>query len=380
LATLAKGLIGFLVPGAVIFGWLLVFNQWHRLRPFYLPSGTFVFLAIAAPWHLLVAQRNPGWAQFYFVHEHWQRFTTTVHSRHEPWWFFVPIVVLGLFPWTGCLWSALCSALAGGWAKRKQNADAWFLATWAGFVFVFFSKSQSKLVPYILPVFPPLALFIGQWLGKVWREEAAPRLRPAAIVFGVTAGVLGIAIAVVLLRPSIIGDRAQLQALRPSGLVAAAALICGAIMVPWNCARGRLRSTLVALAASVGSLYLVLADAHENIARPGTKELALYIKTHAAPQDAVYHYHDYFQDFSFYAERYAGTIASDSELEIALDPAARTSGLFLSEAEFRETWSGPKRLWVIARKKSVGSLFADPSFHCHLLAESRGHLLFSNQP
>jgi len=55
LATLAKGLIGVLLPGAVMFLWLLVFNQWKRLRPLHLPLGGLLFLAIAAPWHLLAA-------------------------------------------------------------------------------------------------------------------------------------------------------------------------------------------------------------------------------------------------------------------------------------------------------------------------------------
>jgi 4-amino-4-deoxy-L-arabinose transferase-like glycosyltransferase len=97
LATLAKGLIGVLLPGAVMFLWLLTLNQWHRLRPLYLPSGGAVFLLVAAPWHVLVAQRNPEWAQFYFVHEHWARFTTPVHGRAEPFWYFVPVLIFGLF-------------------------------------------------------------------------------------------------------------------------------------------------------------------------------------------------------------------------------------------------------------------------------------------
>ncbi len=62
LATLTKGLIGFLLTGAVMFVWLLVFNQWKRLRPLYLPTGVMLFLLIAAPWHFLVAARNPDWA------------------------------------------------------------------------------------------------------------------------------------------------------------------------------------------------------------------------------------------------------------------------------------------------------------------------------
>lgn len=98
LATLTKGLIGFLIPGAVIFTWLLVFNQWRRLRPLYLPTGLPLFLAVAAPWHLIMAWRNPAWAHFYFVHEHFQRYVTSEAHRVQPWWFYIPIVLLGSFP------------------------------------------------------------------------------------------------------------------------------------------------------------------------------------------------------------------------------------------------------------------------------------------
>jgi 4-amino-4-deoxy-L-arabinose transferase-like glycosyltransferase len=121
LATLTKGLIGFLVTGAVMFLWLLVFNQWKRLRPLHLPSGIALFLAIALPWHLLAAQRNPTWAEFYLIHEHFTRFTTTVHGRYEPWWYFIPIVALGIFPWTGFFWNATREALA----DAVEDADAY---------------------------------------------------------------------------------------------------------------------------------------------------------------------------------------------------------------------------------------------------------------
>src|SRR5690606_21411267 len=80
-ATLAKGLIGFLLPGAVMFLWLLVFNQWRRLRPLYLPTGLLLFGLVGVPWHVAIALQNPEWAQFYFVHEHWMRFTSSGHLR-----------------------------------------------------------------------------------------------------------------------------------------------------------------------------------------------------------------------------------------------------------------------------------------------------------
>ncbi|MEO6004006.1 MAG: glycosyltransferase family 39 protein [Opitutus sp.] len=382
LATLAKGLIGFLLPGAIMFFWLVIFNQWRRLRPMYLPTGVLLFLAIAAPWHLLAAQRNPGWAHFYFIREHWERFTTTEHGRYQPWWYFLPVIAVGLFPWAGCVWPALKKALSGGWSQRGRNADAWFFITWALFVFLFFSKSQSKLIPYILPVFPPLAVLIGDWLAEIWRANSARHFRTALWIFSGISVVLGVAVLVVLFKSGLVADEAKLATIRPNGLVAAITLLIGAVLAPALTRNGQLRSGMVALSVSVGAFYIMLGEAQDKIARPGTRELALRVKNEMKPGDRVYHYHDFFHDFTFYAERTVGTVeAPDTELEIWIDPDAQASGRFIDEAEFRRQWEGPRRLWVVARKRTVdGKLFAEGGFRYHLLGETTAHYLFSNQP
>ncbi|HTH49404.1 MAG TPA: hypothetical protein VMB21_17945, partial [Candidatus Limnocylindria bacterium] len=412
LATLAKGLIGFLLPGAVMFLWLLVFNQWHRLRPLYLPTGLLLFLAIAVPWHILVAQRNPQWAHFYFVHEHWQRFTTTVHERTEPWWFFGEVVLLGLFPWTGCLPVALRNSLAGGpgdkpgagiagglrgaWARRKENADAWFLITWAVFIFLFFSKSQSKLIPYILPVFPPLAVLIGRSLADCWLTGEPKTQRWAYRGFGILASALGAAMLIALWKRGVIRDVEQAQALRPAGTLAAVALLGGGFFVPLFFGRREIRRAFVAAAASLSVFYVALGQVQDEIGRAGTKDLAIYVKTHAQPGDRVFHYYEFFHDFTFYAERLVGVVDGVGELEINLDPVAPTSGNYITRAKFLELWAQPQRIFVVARKRHVEAtpdtiaaaqragkpppLFAEPGFHYHLLAEGPGHYLFSNQP
>ena len=91
LATLTKGLMGFLVTGAVMFLWLA------HLQPVEAPpsactcrAGPCCLLAIAAPWHFLSHRRNPGWAHFYLVYEHWERFTNTGHGRTGPFWYLHP--------------------------------------------------------------------------------------------------------------------------------------------------------------------------------------------------------------------------------------------------------------------------------------------------
>ncbi|MEO8196206.1 MAG: glycosyltransferase family 39 protein [Thermoanaerobaculia bacterium] len=380
LATLTKGLIGFLVPGAVMLLWLLLFDQWRRLRPFYLPTGALLFLGVAAPWHLLAAQRNADWARFYFVHEHWERFTTTSHGRFEPWWFFIPIVLGGLFPWTGFLFQSLREALAGGWARRKENSEAWFFALWAAFVFLFFSKSQSKLIPYILPVFPPLALVSGKWLARVIDEDARARLRAGVWVFSVLAATFGLASAYVVLRPETLRHIILTESLRADGLCLALALVTGATVAPWIRRRRSALATVASVAASLVVALLVLAHAQDGLARSGTRNLAATFNAKAQPGDRVFHYSEYFHDFSFYTRREVGLVGRTGELELAIDPAARASGRFIDEAEFRRLWTGPERVWLVTREGRAKRLFSDSSLRYDLVDEDRSLSLYRNRP
>ncbi|ACB74694.1 phospholipid carrier-dependent glycosyltransferase [Opitutus terrae] len=381
LAVLTKGLIGVLLSGLVMFVWLLVFNQWRRLRPLYLPTGIVLFLLIAAPWHLLVAQRNPDWAHFYFVREHWERFTTTTHGRFEPWWYFVPILFVGTFPWMGFLPIAVKRFLAGGWAARKEQADRWYFATWALVIFLFFSKSQSKLIPYILPVLPALAAMLGCYLAELRRNAAArPRLRDGFGLFGLVAVLLGAAFLTVALRPNLVRNVEPIAVLRPYACVLGGVLLLGGVLTGWFAVRRGARAGLGTLLGTVAVMYATLGFAQLHVARPSTRELAEIVTARAQPADRVLHYQDFFHDFTFYAQREVGVIGYHGELEVKEDPRALASGRFIDEAEFRRQWPGPDRLWVVARKRAVGRLFGDPSFRYHLIAETRGHYLFSNQP
>ena len=92
------------------------------------------------------------------------------------------------------------------------------------------------------------------------------------------------------------------------------------------------------------------------------------------------HYHEFFHDFTFYAERLVDVVAFKGELELEEDAAARASGRFIDEPAFRTLWNQSGRIFAVARKKDVRLLFGDATFRYHLLGETRGHYLFSNQP
>ena len=394
LATLAKGLIGFLVTGAVMFLWLLVFDQWKRLRPLYLPRGALLFLAIAAPWHVLAALHNETWVHRYFVYEHFERFLTSAASRPGPWYYFIGILIAGLIPWTGFLWPALRDAARGGpfdgltagelrasWARRKENADAWFLVTWAVFIFFFFSVSKSKLPPYILPIFPALAVLIGAWLARAVEENAVARVRVGLGVFSFLCGALALALCVVVARPELVKmDVAQALVLQPPAFAMAAVLLLGGIFAPGVVKTKGVRPALAGVVATMALFFAALQFAAPAINKPGTKALALFVKAHAQPGDRVLHYHEFFHDFTFYAARTVEVVAFKGELELEEDAAARASGRFMDEAAFRRLWAQPGRVFAVARQQDVKELFADPGFRYHLLDRSPDHYLFSNQP
>ena len=142
LATLSKGVIGAAIPAMVFVAYSITawdWKIWARLR---LLSGSIIYLLITAPWFVIVAHRNPEFLEFFFIHEHLQRFTQDAHSRTGPIYYFVPLLLIGILPWAAQIPGAMVQA----WRERKQEfSSAWLLACWFVVIFVFFSVSRSKI-------------------------------------------------------------------------------------------------------------------------------------------------------------------------------------------------------------------------------------------
>lgn len=184
LAVMTKGLIGIVIPGLAIGGFILFSNNWKILKEARIFTGTLLFLAIAAPWHILMAQEHPEFTDFYFIHEHFTRFLTNEHKRSAPWWFFIAVTMVGAMPWLPALFISkkakvpessgnvisIAPHLRKDESKENKN-DKLFLLLWITLPLLFFSSSHSKLVPYIFPIFPPLFIVIGYKLESVWQNR-----------------------------------------------------------------------------------------------------------------------------------------------------------------------------------------------------------------
>ena len=259
LAVLSKGLIGIVLPAATVALYVIVRRDWGLLRRLELVRGLALFCVITAPWFVAVSMRNPEFAHFFFVQEHFQRFTTTMHHRSHPAWYFIPVLAGGVAPFLFVVAAAWPAALR---PAGPGFSSALFLALWALVVFVFFSASGFKLPGYILPLVPALAV-----LGGAYVARAAPR-RPL-LAQSALITLIGLALAAAAPRLTRIGSERLEQfagAYSAALIVAGLALAAGgayAAMLAW---RARIHGSVATLAVAAFCAALAAIVGHRAYA------------------------------------------------------------------------------------------------------------------
>ena len=155
--TLVKGPIAVVIPGMVIFFYLLFTRKWFLLRRLRIALGAVVYFAIVAPWYLWVEARNPGYLRYFLWEEHFVRYLTPHFGRTKTWYYFLLVLGVGFLPWS----LFIPFAVKKLWNRPLSDVNL-FLGLWVILPFAFFSASSAKLPDYILPIYPALALLIGQ--------------------------------------------------------------------------------------------------------------------------------------------------------------------------------------------------------------------------
>jgi len=175
LALLSKGLIGIVLPGAVVFWYIVLTRQWSLFKEILTNRvGIILFFIVSLPWFIAVCIANRDFFYFFFIQEHFLRYATKMHDRYQPLWFFIPILILGVIPWAGFIPNALKQLFGIRNIKDEGEKRALiFLYLWILIIFIFFSLSSSKLIPYIVPVLPPIAIIFASFLNKMLDNEDA---------------------------------------------------------------------------------------------------------------------------------------------------------------------------------------------------------------
>ncbi|GAB4366528.1 MAG: glycosyltransferase family 39 protein [Deltaproteobacteria bacterium] len=347
LAFLAKGLVGIVFPGAVLLLWLLLARRFREIgRALSLP-GILLFLAVALPWVVLVQRKNPDFLRFFFVHEQFLRYTTTIHHHMEPFWFFLPVVVAGFLPWLAWVPRAV-RAVRSAEEPFLSRDDSVFLLAWTGFILLFFSFSHSKLPTYVAPIFPPLAVLFGRAL-SLWvdREDGTARCR--------TPLLLSILLAAAIVVFPVFGKH-RVDPSAWAWMAAPAALLIllfGAIPLFLR----RLGPDRVIL-----SSFLVLGLFLFSLNRPAGAYLGEYKSIHhladvlrktLRPGDVVAQYGSYRQGLAFYVRRRTVVVDGVGELQFGMERTPDREEYFPDEEGFRRLWESDRRVFAVFKRDAM---------------------------
>jgi len=365
LAVLAKGLIGIILPGGVVFFWMLLTNSWRELKNIYLPTGLLLFLAIAMPWHILVQQANPEFFRFYFIDQQFVRYLTKDEGRYQPIWFYIPIVILGVFPWSGFLYGALKRI------QQKHVLDIFFL-TWAAVIFIFFSLSDSKLVPYVLPCFPPLAILIARFFAE---PESKKDLAIGFNTISIISTLIIIAI-LVALSPKITTNYHVAQ---HWSILVIFCLIINAIFAPWLYRRKGLQFAFIAQLFFSTAFLFSLCAILPYIYMDSIKPMAMQLNTVLKPGDMVATYDYYYQDLPFYLQRTVTIVNWGGELKFG-QAHQNTDNYMIDDPTFWRAWQSQQVVYMMVARDLFANLQKKYPYRFYPFANGKNDLIVVNHP
>lgn len=347
-AFLTKGLIAGVLPLFTLIVYSTLQRDpapWRRLL---LGRGAALFALLCLPWLILIQHRLPQFFQFFFVREHFQRFLTKIEDRYQPWWFFIPILVAGILPWLVPALRSLCADWRGTIARPGFDARR-FAWIWCVVIFVFFSASDSKLLSYILPMFPALALLMAT--SPTVRLNADLRATGAGMTVVGVLLLLGAAFLPRILYETILYDphtAPYFIHIRPALILMGACSLGGGIAA-WRVRPDGIRPTLAVGVAGFATWAGALWAA--AIVAPLYSGSALYAQLPVSLRQGVpvYSVRTYDQSLTFYLRHPVTLVDYRGELDFGqtLEPNRSIASL----ADFAPRWrDSAQALAVIERK------------------------------
>ena len=367
LAVLSKGLIGVVLPGLTLGIYMLWQRDWGVLRRLSLLPGALVILLLCAPWFVLICHLHPEFFDYFFIREHFTRFLEAVDERSKPFGFFLPVVILGLFPWTLLLpWSKT------GWRAIGAGIPAQrFLLVWVSVTFVFFSASHSQLPFYILPLFPALALLLGRVVTVLSLPDLVRRFWLIATL--ATLGATAATVTMFAARTAIPKPELQdaLSGLSLALLLTAVAAIVGTLALRHDHRRTAIH--VLAIAALTG-WQISLVASQPVIDMHSAAPVARLIQPELGPHTEVFTVHAYLRGLAFYLGRPIIVVDEDPD-DLVAGLASRPDGFIADLATFEHRWRTSDDAIALVAGNLVGRLRSEGLPFRELSREATGVII-----
>lgn len=387
LAFLTKGLIGLVFPFMIFGTWIVLLHRWAILKKIHLLAGIILFIALVLPWYTMVQMVNPKFVEYFFITQQITRYlSSTEFNSKTPIWFYVPVILLGFFPWTIFMVQAMSHAIKHAWRERSQYTKELFLLLWITIVFIFFSIPQSKTMGYILPIFPALALLVGKYLATTWDNSKQTAIYWSTINFILLGSIL--AIALLILRQF---NWTYAAAEFANYLFIISILLIVSIILAFFLIKKKtflpLFATLVIF--SITSL-LILTQSATYLNHNSIKPLVLVLKNVIRPEDEVIHYFRYYQDVPLYLGQKVTIVADWDAKNINFKDNwmrelwygmkfQKNNDWLINDTKFWERWNSNKRVFVFMHINYFVE-FKDKVKHYYHLGIYHDVVLLSNQP
>lgn len=373
LAVLTKGLIGFVFPGMIIFAWIVLFNDWRNLNYYLSPLGIFLWFIIVLPWHILVQLRNPEFFHFYIIEQHFARYFTAYANREQAFWVLPSFIILGFLPWTVFLLPAIRSHWPKSWSQRHTEKEAIFLMLWPLLIYIFFQFSHSQLPPYVLPIFPPLAVLVGNYLAHHWQNQ-----KQQGIFIGLL--IISFILLLAIIAALILAAHNQLLPLPWTAWLTLFLAICAAIVPLCFYWQHGVKPAMIALLLILALLWTSLNLNYPLLQQRSTKPLVTVLLPLLTPTDQIVSYHAYFHDLPFYLQRRI-TVAGWGVDELSFGMKHQNmQGWLLDDTSLWQQWvAGTQRIFMFLNKKDYNALSKNRAYRLCLIAETPDIVLVSNK-
>jgi 4-amino-4-deoxy-L-arabinose transferase-like glycosyltransferase len=356
LGTLAKGPVALLLGVAIVFTWLALERRLAEIRLMPLIWCVLIYFTIVAPWFFLMELRNPGFLNFFFIHEHLQRYVSSNEHGWGP-WFFIPIVIGGTWPWIFFAplgWSSMRRDDGSESPPNQRRSAASFLAIWFAVIFVFFSIPRSKLGTYILPALPPLAIFAGYGLSRLSSIAATSRRRLLAgfAIANLIFAIAGLVFFEAVLRK--INPAFALDGFSVSFIIAAGALLMYAL----GRESSRLPYAIGAIALAMLAMVPLTNHAREHASSISTyRNLAHIVQPNLARGCILGSYRHYIQSMPFYTGQRETRVLYWGELsEVSPTTQGKSPFTIGSDTRLGEVWSSGACMILIANARDLPAL------------------------
>lgn len=358
LATLTKGLIGIVFPALIIGAWILLLQRWNTLKQMRLITGLLIFGVITLPWYYLVQKANPEFLHFFFVTQQVARFLAAGdYNNQTAVWFYIPIVLIGFFPWSVFVVQALAKNIKTVLQNRQQHSVELFLLLWFILIFIFFSIPKSKTIGYIIPIFPALSLIVGRYLDGLWETKPTTGFRLGVILFSIISFLI---FAVAIAAPFI--NSFDIKPIQIHYLTWFAVIFLVAGVFSFKLLRSDEFHKIVYSFIIVAAMSLVTLLASTNVINDKSiKPIAKQIRPELGPNDEIVAFYKYYQDLPIYLERRITIVANWNAPDIAKKdnwvrelwygmPFQNTKEWLINENTFWQRWNSDKRLIVVMNK------------------------------